>query len=71
MNLECRVIQILDLGSHSLVVGEIFETHVDESCLTDGKPDPQKIDPLVYLTSVQEYARVGDVIAKAYEVGKV
>ena len=70
VNLECKVIQSLDLGSHSLVVGEILETHVNGDCLTDGKPDPEKIDPLVYLTSAGKYARIGKVVAKAFEVGK-
>lgn len=70
VNLECKVIQSLDLGSHSLVVGEIIETHITENCLKDGKPDPQKIDPLVFMGSVRDYTKVGDVIAKAFEVGK-
>ena len=28
INLECRVVHILDLGSHSLIVGRIEETHI-------------------------------------------
>lgn len=71
VNLECNVTHSLYLGSHSLVVGIIVETHVTESCLTDGKPDPKKIDPLVYLASALKYAGIGKVIAKAFEVGKV
>jgi flavin reductase (DIM6/NTAB) family NADH-FMN oxidoreductase RutF len=70
VNLECRVTHSLDLGSHSLIVGEIVEVHVTDACMTDGKPDPEKIDPLVYLTSVQRYAKVGAGVAKAFEVGK-
>ncbi|MEW6442811.1 MAG: flavin reductase family protein [bacterium] len=70
VNLECRVIQSLDIGSHELVVGEILETHVTEQCLTDGKPDPRKIDPLIYSPSVQKYQRLGEVVARAFHVGK-
>lgn len=70
LNLECKVIHLLDLGSHTLVVGEIVETYISESCLTDGKADPEKIDPLVYTPGVRKYQRLGDVIAKAYDVGK-
>jgi hypothetical protein len=29
-----------------------------------------KIDPLVHLTSVRSYAKVGAGVAKAYDVGK-
>jgi len=71
VNLECKVVHILDLGSHSLVVGRIEETHISESCLTDGEPDVNKIKPLVYITdSDGQYCALGEVIAKAYCIGK-
>ena len=70
VNLACKVLHTLDLGSHVLVVGEIVETYVSEECLSDGKPDPVKIDPLIYTTAVQEYRRLGDVVARAFHAGK-
>jgi len=70
INLECKMTHSLDLGSHSLVVGEIIETHIDEDCLKDGKPDPEKIDPLIFLPGVQRYGKLGELIAKAFQVGK-
>jgi flavin reductase (DIM6/NTAB) family NADH-FMN oxidoreductase RutF len=70
LNLECKVIHLLDLDSHTLVVGEIVETYISESCLTDGKADPEKVDPLVYTPGARKYQRLGDVIGKAYQVGK-
>jgi len=38
VNLECTVVHILDLGSHSLIVGRIEETHISQSCLSNGEP---------------------------------
>jgi len=70
VNLECRLVHTLDLKSHYLVVGEIIETHVSKHCLTDGKPDPKKIDPLVYTAGVQQYQRLGEAVAKAFYVGR-
>ena len=70
VNLECKKIHSLDLGSHTLVVGEIVETFISEDCLTDGKADPKKIDPLVFVPVVREYQRLGDVIGKAFHIGK-
>ncbi|MBW2095071.1 MAG: flavin reductase family protein [Deltaproteobacteria bacterium] len=70
VNLACKVIHTLDLGSHVLVVGEIVETYVSEDCLSHGKPDPVKIDPLIYTTVTQEYRRLGGVVAKAFHAGK-
>ena len=70
VNLECSVVHILNLGSHSLVVGRIDETHISEDCLTDGKPDVTKIKPFSYVTSPQQqYQALGDVIARAFHVG--
>lgn len=70
VNLECRVIHRLDLKSHELVIGEIIDTHVSEDCLTEGKPDPQKIDPLVYTAGSMQYQRLGEVVGKAFSMGK-
>lgn len=70
VNLECRVIHTLDLGSHILFIGEIVETYVNEDCLTDGQADPAKIDPLIYTTGVQQYQRLGKIVGQAWEAGK-
>lgn len=72
INLECKVLHILVLGSHSLIIGRVEETHVLESCLNDGTPDMAKIKPILYsgLPTSQYYA-VGEVIAKAHGIGRV
>lgn len=71
VNLECRVVHILDLGSHSLVVGRIEESHVSEDCLTDGKPDVRKIKPFIFTPfPARDYYSFGEVVGKAFEVGK-
>ena len=70
INLECRVIHALDLGSHTLFVGEIVETYVKQDCLTDDKADPAKIDPILYSTVARQYQRLGAVVGRAWEVGK-
>lgn len=70
VNLECKRIHSLDLGSHSLVVGEIVETYINEGCITDGNPDPKEIDPLIYAAGTLEYHRLGEVIGRAFNIGK-
>ncbi|MFC1990694.1 flavin reductase family protein [Chloroflexota bacterium] len=71
VNLECRAVHILNLGSHSLVIGKIEETHVSETCLTDGKPDIDKIKPLAYVGAPhRHYQSLGTLVAKAYSVGQ-
>ena len=71
VNLECKVVHVLDLGSHFLFIGRVEETHVSEECLTDGKPDVNKIKPFAYtkVPSLQ-YQALGDFVAEAFSVGK-
>ncbi len=71
VNLECKVVHILDLGSHSLIIGKIMETYVSENCLTDGKQDISKIKPFVLAPApASRYQAFGEVIAKAFSIGK-
>ncbi|MFQ6122697.1 MAG: flavin reductase family protein [Dehalococcoidales bacterium] len=71
VNLECKVVHILDLGSHSLFVGRIEEAYVSENYLTDGKPDINKIKPISYIKSpYRQYRLLGEVVAEAYSIGE-
>jgi len=71
VNLECTVVHILDLGSHSLVIGKVEETHVSEDCLEDGKPDMEKIKPFSFITHpAGEYRAIGELIAKSHSIGR-
>jgi len=71
MILECRVIHHYEIGLHTHFVGEILDVKVDESMLgDDGKPDINKIRPIVYSPEGQRYHGIGAFIGKAFEVGK-
>lgn len=70
INLECTVVMTLELGSHNLVIGAIKEVHVSEDALDqEGKPDPAKVDPLVFSVPDRTYRRMGEVVGKAFKVG--
>jgi flavin reductase (DIM6/NTAB) family NADH-FMN oxidoreductase RutF len=70
INLECSVANTLDLGSHVLIIGKIEETYVSDDCLTEGKPDIEKVKPFLYATYEGQYRGIGKAIAKAFSVGK-
>ena len=70
INLECKVAHILNLGSHALVIGQVEGTYVSEDCLTQGKPDVSKMKPFIYNHESGEYLAFGEVIAKAYSIGR-
>ena len=63
-----EVVQILNLGSHELIIGRIAETHVSEDRMTDGKPDAGRMGPLLFLSG--KYCVVGDFVGDTFQVGK-
>ena len=70
LNLECVVQHIVELGTHSLVVADIKQTHVSEECLTDGAFDPMKMDPVIYVTGpARKYVQAGAVVGDAFSAG--
>lgn len=71
VNLECKAVQFLNLGSHSLLIVEIENTYISENCLTAGKPDMKKINPIAYITDNNgEYHTIGSFLGNAYSAGK-
>ena len=71
VNLECKVVHLLSLGSHMGVIGQITAAHVSDDCLTGGKPDITKIRPLVYSRGEKaRYNAVGKVVGEAFSCGK-
>lgn len=71
INLECRLVHILNLGSHALIVGQIEETHVSEDCTTGGLPDVAKVKPIIYTPGAEKrYYGVGKPLAQAFSAGK-
>jgi len=67
INHGCEVVQILNLGSHELVVGRIVESHVSEECMTNGMPDPAKVNP--FLFAGLGYYRIGEYLGDAFRCG--
>ena len=71
MVLECRVIHHYEIGLHTHFVGEILDAKVEEDVLgDDGKPDIEKVRPILFSPNVQVYHGVGPFVGKAFHMGK-
>jgi flavin reductase (DIM6/NTAB) family NADH-FMN oxidoreductase RutF len=68
VNIECRLFRSVECGSHRLYIGEVVEIHADTSCLTDGKPDFTKVNPLIYAQAA--YWATGKRVETAFSAGK-
>ncbi len=61
VNLECKVVQVLSLGTHDLFLGEIVAVQVDEEVLDEGNEiDLTKAKPLVY--GIHRYWGLGELL---------
>lgn len=70
VNMECKLYDIVDFPTHDLIVGEVFETYVDESALSDGAIDIIKVDPLLFEMSSKKYWSLGGEVANCWSIGK-
>lgn len=49
LNFLCRVCDSLEIRGFTMFFGDIAAAFADEACLSQGQPDPQKIDPLIMM----------------------
>ena len=71
MVLECKVIHTYEIGLHTQFIGEVLDVKVENNVLADdGKPDINKIRPIVFSPDAGKYNRVGDFIGQAHDIGK-
>ena len=68
--LECKVTQILELGSHDMFIAEVLSTDIDDAYLDEnGRLDLRKADLIAY--SHGEYYALGELLGKfGYSVKK-
>ena len=68
--IECKVVHVAELGLHTMFVGEICDVKVEESVLTDGKPDPSLVRPIVYAPEDKRYFGLGQSLGQGFSIGK-
>jgi flavin reductase (DIM6/NTAB) family NADH-FMN oxidoreductase RutF len=61
VNIECRVKQIIPLGSHHMFIADVLGVHVDKAYMNEnGKFELSKANPIVY--SHGEYYGLGNLL---------
>jgi flavin reductase (DIM6/NTAB) family NADH-FMN oxidoreductase RutF len=70
--LECRVIQVHEIGVHTQFIGEILDIKADEAVLDEqGHPGIQLIKPFCYSPPQSAYYGIGSHLGDAYSLGDV
>ncbi len=71
IGMECRLIKVIELGSHDMLIGEVLAAWVEGQNLNaQGKPDPLKVRPLLLMPTEGNYYGVGDLVARSFDAGK-
>jgi flavin reductase (DIM6/NTAB) family NADH-FMN oxidoreductase RutF len=69
--LECRLAHTFELGLHTQFVGKILDVKAEESVLgRGGLVDIKKLMPLAFTPDTQSYYAIGELVGKAFSVGK-
>jgi flavin reductase (DIM6/NTAB) family NADH-FMN oxidoreductase RutF len=69
INMECRLVQTVELGTHDLFIGEVVATHASEEVLTDGVVDFAKVKPLLFVMNDRGFWHMGEKMAQAWSAG--
>jgi flavin reductase (DIM6/NTAB) family NADH-FMN oxidoreductase RutF len=76
--LECKLKETVNLGSHTMFIGEVLDLKADEEVLTgitskSGKKltriDPEKFLPLVFDMSTRNYYKPGEKVGDGFLTG--
>jgi len=70
LSMECKLVEIVESGLNEIFIGEIMGTYTEERFLTEGKLDFRKMKPLILSQPDTAYWRLGEPVAKAWNIGK-
>ncbi|MGI5940005.1 MAG: flavin reductase family protein [Thermoleophilia bacterium] len=70
VNLECRLIQTVDLGEQFFFIGEVAHMYASERILSDDQVDLAKFSPFVLTMPGNSYRPLGEHIGDAWSIGR-
>lgn len=68
LNFLCKVCDSKEIRGFTMFFGEIVAAFVNEDCVTQGQPDPIKIDPIIMMAL--NYCNLESVVGKPFSEGK-
>lgn len=70
LSLECKVMHIVEVGSHTQITGEIVNVQAEADIVDDnGRIIFEKLNPIAYDDVTHSYYRVGEKVGDAFKVG--
>jgi flavin reductase (DIM6/NTAB) family NADH-FMN oxidoreductase RutF len=69
LNIECKLVQTVDLPTNTLFIGEIRNIYSEEKYLENGKPDVKKVQPFLLTMPDNRFWSVGEQVGNAWKDG--
>ncbi len=69
VSVECKAINIIEVGSHTQITGEIINILVDDDLLVDGSISMKLLNPIAYDMVLHDYFEIGEKVDDAFECG--
>lgn len=66
LTLECKLLKVNEDGN---IIGQIVGISADEKILTDGKPDPAKLEAISFDPCGSTYVKMSETVGKAFQDG--
>jgi flavin reductase (DIM6/NTAB) family NADH-FMN oxidoreductase RutF len=69
--IECKVINVVEIGLHTQFIGEIMDVKMEESILDEkGESSIKRIRPFIYSPDERCYYGIGEKLEKSFDCGK-
>ncbi|EGW40593.1 flavin reductase family protein [Desulfosporosinus sp. OT] len=70
INIECKVLHVIEIGLHTQFIGEVMDAKIDETIQEKGdQPIIEQIKPLIFAPESRNYYAIGKQIAQGFSIG--
>jgi flavin reductase (DIM6/NTAB) family NADH-FMN oxidoreductase RutF len=67
--LECKLVDIHEMPTNVLFIGEIIAVYTEEEYLTNGQPDVKKMNLMILTMPDNNYWSIGEHVGEAWKIG--
>ena len=69
--LECKLVEVFELGLHTMFVGEVMDVKAEKSVMAkSGLVEIDKVKPLVFTPDTLAYYGIGSFLGQAFAIGR-
>lgn len=71
VNLECKIIHIIEIGLHTQFICEVMDAKIDDAIQEKGDlPIIEQIKPILFAPDSRNYYGIGKEVAQGFSIGK-